>query len=130
MTHHTTWEDDAIPAIEKHDAAPAQGTQVEDHLEGGWQLLRVSGRSQPGQLAGAIAGVIRSGETAHLQAIGAGAVNQAVKAIATARIYLAPEGVDIMCVPAFAQVDLEGAQRTAISLRVEAFNIREALGET
>lgn len=82
------------------------------------QMLKVSARSQPGMLAGAIAGVIRSGEEAHLQAIGAGAVNQAIKAIATASTYLAPEGVDIMCLPTFVQVDLDGAQRTAISLRV------------
>lgn len=103
-------EEEDSDAQEVVDSAlPAQGAQ----------LLKVSARSQPSMLAGAIAGVIRSGEAAHLQAIGAGAVNQAVKAVATACGYLAPEGIDIMCVPAFVQVDLDGAQRTAISIRVE-----------
>ncbi|MDQ3327197.1 MAG: stage V sporulation protein S [Chloroflexota bacterium] len=72
-------------------------------------------------LAGAIAGVLRSGDIAQLQAIGAGAVNQAVKAIATARMYLESDDIDLMCVPSFTQVELEGEQRTAISIRVEQF---------
>lgn len=87
----------------------------------GVQVLKVSARSQPSMLAGAIAGVLRSGDIAQLQAIGAGAVNQAVKAIATARTYLEADDIDLMCIPAFTQVELEGEQRTAISIRVEQF---------
>lgn len=87
----------------------------------GVQVLKVSARSQPSMLAGAIAGVLRSGDVAQLQAIGAGAVNQAVKAIATARTYLEADDIDLMCIPAFTQVELEGEQRTAISIRVEQF---------
>ncbi len=87
----------------------------------GVQVLKVSARSQPSQLAGAIAGVLRSGDIAQLQAIGAGAVNQAVKAIATARVYLESDDIDLMCVPSFTQVELEGERRTAISIRVEQF---------
>jgi len=87
----------------------------------GVQILKVSARSQPSMLAGAIAGVLRSGDIAQLQAIGAGAVNQAVKAIATARTYLEDDDIDLMCLPAFTQVELEGKQRTAISIRVEQF---------
>jgi stage V sporulation protein S len=116
MVHTPTWENDQT-LIEGDGAGPLPGARLAPPEQGS-QTLKVSARSQPGMLAGAIAGVIRSGEAAHLQAIGAGAVNQAVKAIATARTYLAPEGVDIMCMPTFVQVDLDGAQRTAISLRV------------
>ena len=87
----------------------------------GVQVLKVSARSQPSMLAGAIAGVLRSGDIAQLQAIGAGAVNQAVKAIATARTYLEADDIDLMCIPEFTQVILEGEQRTAISIRVEQF---------
>ncbi len=87
----------------------------------GVQVLKVSARSQPSMLAGAIAGVLRSGDIAQLQAIGAGAVNQAVKGIATARTYLEADDIDLMCIPAFTQVELEGEQRTAISIRVEQF---------
>lgn len=106
------------------DSTNPQGQQLLDspalvaEAPVGVQVLKVSARSQPSMLAGAIAGVLRSGDIAQLQAIGAGAVNQAIKAIATASTYLAPEGVDIMCLPTFVQVDLDGAQRTAISLRV------------
>jgi stage V sporulation protein S len=121
----STWESDTIPSLgEMEDPPPVAGASgyAEDRPAADAQLLRVSARSQPGLLAGAIAGIIRSGEAAQLQAIGAGAVNQAVKAVATARVYLAPEGVDIMCMPEFAQVQLDGLQRTAIAIRVEALN--------
>ncbi len=81
--------------------------------------LKVSSKSQPSLVAGAIAGLIRSGKCVQLQAIGAGAVNQTVKAIATARNYLLADGIDIICTPAFAEVEIEGRQRTAIFVYVE-----------
>lgn len=114
----SSWDNEALSAGEEEDSDSAMNTETAELPENA-QLLKVSARSQPSLLAGAIAGVIRAGEVAQLQAIGAGAVNQAVKAVATARGYLGPEGIDIMCVPAFVQVDLEGVQRTAISIRVE-----------
>ena len=77
-------------------------------------VLKVSTRSTPNSVAGAIAGVIREKGSVEIQAIGAGAANQAVKAVAIARGYLAPAGVDLVCVPAFATVEIDGAGRPAI----------------
>ena len=82
-------------------------------------VLKVSTRSTPNSVAGAIAGVIREKGSVEIQAIGAGATNQAVKAVAIARGYLAPAGFDLVCVPAFANVEIDGAERTAIKLIVE-----------
>jgi len=70
-------------------------------------------------VAGAIAGVVREHGRAEVQAIGAGAVNQAIKAIAIARGYLALDGIDVICIPAFVEVDIEGQERTAIKFIVE-----------
>lgn len=82
-------------------------------------ILKVSVRSRPSAVAGAIAGIVREGGRAEAQAIGAGAINQAVKAVAIARNYLALDGIDVICIPAFTQVSIEGQQRTAIKLIVE-----------
>ena len=82
-------------------------------------VLKVSARSRSTAVAGAIAGVIREVQHAEVQAIGAGAVNQAVKAIAIAHSYLAPEGIDIVCVPAFTDVMIADQERTAIRFVVE-----------
>ncbi|MGH2356097.1 MAG: stage V sporulation protein S [Chloroflexota bacterium] len=81
--------------------------------------LRVSASSRPAAVAGAIAGMVREHGRAEVQAIGAGAINQAVKAIAIARDYLAPAGVDLICVPSFIDVMVDTEQRTAIKLLVE-----------
>lgn len=81
--------------------------------------IRVAAQSKATAVAGAIAGIIRERGRAEIQAIGAGAVNQAVKAIAIARGFLALEGVDIICIPAFADVDIDGQERTAIRFTVE-----------
>ncbi len=81
-------------------------------------VLRVSAKSNPTAVAGALAGVIREQGHAELQAIGAGAINQAVKAIAIARGYVAPGGLDLVCVPAFAEVQINGEDRTAIKIFV------------
>lgn len=83
------------------------------------ELLRVSAKSNSNSVAGALAGVIRERGTAELQVVGAGALNQAVKAIAIARGFVAPSGIDLICIPAFADVIIDGEERTAIKLIVE-----------
>ena len=83
------------------------------------EVLKVSSRSVPNSVAGAISGVIREQGAVEVQAVGAGAANQAIKAIAIARGYLAPVGIDMICVPAFANVLLDGEERTAIKLICE-----------
>ncbi|ACM22670.1 MULTISPECIES: stage V sporulation protein S [Thermotoga] len=82
------------------------------------EVLKVASNSNPNKVAGALAGVIREKGKAELQAIGAGAVNQAVKAIAIARGYLAPSGINLVCVPAFTEVQINGETRTAIKFIV------------
>jgi stage V sporulation protein S len=81
--------------------------------------LRVASSSSPGDLAGAIAGQIRETGRSELQAIGAGAINNAVKAIAIARGYMAPAGVDLICTPSFTDVVINNEERTAIKFKVE-----------
>jgi len=81
-------------------------------------LLRVSAQSNPKSLAGALAAVLRERGTAEMQAVGAGAVNQAVKAIAIARGFVAPNGIDLVVVPAFAEISIDGEERTAIRFSV------------
>ena len=83
------------------------------------EILKVSARSVPTSVAGAIAGVIREKGAVEVQAVGAGASNQAVKAVAIARGYLAPSGIDLICIPAFANVVIDNEERTAIKLIVE-----------
>ena len=83
------------------------------------EILKVSSRSVPNSVAGAISGVIRDNGDVEVQAVGAGATNQAVKAIAIARGYLAPLGIDLVCIPAFANVEIDGEERTAIKLICE-----------
>ncbi len=84
------------------------------------EILKVSAQSKPSAVAGAIAGVMREKGRAEVQAIGAGAVNQAVKAIAIARGYLAPSGLDVVCIPSFTDVLINNEERTAIKLVVES----------
>ncbi len=83
------------------------------------EVLKVSARSSPNAVAGALAGVIRGSGAAEMQAVGAGALNQAVKAIAIARGFVAPHGIDLVCVPAFTDIEIDGEARTAIKLIVE-----------
>lgn len=82
-------------------------------------VLKVSAKSKPLSIAGALAGVIRENGSAEIQAIGAGAVNQAVKAVAIARGIVAPSGVELVCIPAFTDILIDGEERTAIKLIVE-----------
>ncbi len=82
-------------------------------------IIKVSANSRTSAVAGAIAGVVREHKHAEVQAIGAGAVNQAVKAMVLAKGYLDGDGIQITCVPEFVDVEIEGKVRTAIKLVVE-----------
>lgn len=83
------------------------------------EVLKVSAKSSPNSVAGALAGVLRENGAAEIQAIGAGAINQSVKAIAIARGFVAPSGVDLVCIPAFADVVIDGEERTAMKFIVQ-----------
>lgn len=83
------------------------------------EVLKVSTKSSPNSVAGAISGVVREHGSVEIQAIGAGASNQAIKAVAIARGFLAPSGIDLICVPAFTTVAIDGEERTGIKLIVE-----------
>ncbi len=83
------------------------------------EVLKVSSRSVPNSVAGAIAGVIRENKGVEIQAVGAGAANQAIKSVAIARGYLAPIGIDLICIPAFTSIQIDGEDRTAIKLICE-----------
>jgi stage V sporulation protein S len=82
-------------------------------------IIKVRANSRTAAVAGAIAGVVREHKHAEVQAIGAGAVNQAVKALVLAKGYLAEDGIFIVCIPEFVDVDIEGKVRTAVKLTVE-----------
>ncbi|MBO8153952.1 stage V sporulation protein S [Thermovirga sp.] len=84
------------------------------------EVLKVSANSQPKSVAGAIAAVLREKGAVEVQAVGAGAVNQSVKSIAIARGYVAPNGIDLICIPAFAKIDIDGEERTAIKFQLES----------
>jgi len=85
-------------------------------------VLKISAKSNPNSVAGALAGVIRERGVAEMQAIGAGALNQAVKAVAIARGFVAPSGIELICIPAFTDIVIDGEERTAIKLIVEPKN--------
>lgn len=82
-------------------------------------ILKVSTKSSPNAVAGAIAGILREQPVVCVQVIGAGALNQAIKAIAIARAFVSEEGIDPICIPTFHDVDIGGESRTAIRLQVE-----------
>jgi len=81
-------------------------------------IIKVSANSRTAAVAGAIAGVMREHRYAEVQSIGAGAVNQSIKAVILAKGYLVNDGIDIICVPEFVDVDIEGKVRTAIKLTI------------
>lgn len=83
------------------------------------EVLKVSAQSQPKAVAGALAALLREKSAAEVQAIGAGAVNQAIKAIAITRGFVAPNGIDLVVIPAFSEVLIDGEERTAIKFIVE-----------
>jgi len=83
------------------------------------ETLKVSANSVPKSVAGAIAAVVRNNEPVGVVTIGAAAVNQAVKSIAIARGYVAPNGIDLVCVPAFEQIEIDGESKTSIKFLIE-----------
>ena len=83
------------------------------------EILKVSSKSNPNSIAGAVAGMIKDFGNVEIQGIGAGAINQAIKGIIIARGFLAPEGINIICIPAFVEVKVNGEEKTGIKLIVE-----------
>ena len=83
------------------------------------EVLKVSTKSNPNSVAGALAAIIKEKNIVEIQAVGAGAINQAVKAIAIARGFVAPSGRDIVCIPAFTDIEIDREERTAIKLIVQ-----------
>ena len=83
------------------------------------ETLKVSSKSNPSSVAGALANVFKDKTSVEIQAVGAGAINQAIKAIAIARGFVAPSGKNLICTPAFSDISIEGEERTAIKLIVE-----------
>lgn len=86
--------------------------------------LKVSSKSSAASVAGAIAGMVKDGSCVEIQSVGAGAVNQAVKAIAISRGFLSPVGIEIVCIPSFADIVIDGEYRTAIRFNVEPRGIQ------
>ncbi len=84
------------------------------------ETLKVSSKSNCSKVAGALANVFREKGSVEIQAIGAGAINQAIKSIAIARGFVAPSGKNLVCIPAFVDIAIDGEERTAIKLIVEA----------
>lgn len=99
--------------------------QYADH-----NCLKVSSKSSPASVAGAIAGMVKDGVPVEMQAVGAGAVNQAVKAIAISRGFLSPVGIEIACVPSFADIIIDGEYRTAIHFSIRAQYLRGVNAES
>ncbi|MGQ9814352.1 MAG: stage V sporulation protein S [Candidatus Roseilinea sp.] len=83
------------------------------------ELIKVSANSRSTAVAGAIAGVVREHGRAEVQAIGAGAVNQAVKAATIARGYLLLDGIDVVLIPSFGEINIDGTERTTVKLTIE-----------
>ena len=84
------------------------------------EILKVSSKSDANRVAGALANVLKEKSSVEIQAIGAGALNQAIKGIAIARGFVAPTGKNLICIPAFSDIMIEGEERTAIKLIVES----------
>jgi stage V sporulation protein S len=93
------------------------------------EVLKVSSKSNPNSVAGALAGVLRQSGAVEVQVVGAGALNQAVKAIAIARGFVAPSNIDLVCIPTFADIEIDGQSRTAIRLAVEDRSHRSSMPE-
>jgi len=83
------------------------------------EVLKISAKSNPNSVAGAIAGLVKESNRAEMQAIGAGALNQAIKAVAIARGFVAPSGKNIVIIPAFTNILIDNEEKTAIKLIVE-----------
>jgi len=113
VTHSAPPANESLP--DEDDVATPHGVAVGKRSD----ILKASARSRPSAVAGAIAGVVRESGRAEVQAIGAGAANQAVKAVAIARDYLAETGINAVCLPSFIDVVIDDEDRTAIRLIVE-----------
>ena len=83
------------------------------------EILKVSAKSNPSKVAGAIANIYREKKELEIQTIGAGSLNQAIKAVAIARGFLAPSGEDIVLIPAFNEVIINGENKTALKLLIQ-----------
>jgi stage V sporulation protein S len=94
-------------------------SMVHKERETKMDVIKVKATSRTAAVAGAIAGVMRENKHAEVQAIGAGAVNQAIKALVLAKGYLADDNIPIVCIPEFVDVDIDGKVRTAVKLVVE-----------
>ena len=84
------------------------------------EILKVSSKSNPSKVAGAIANIFRTEGVVEIQTIGAGSLNQAIKAVAIARGFVAPSGNNLVVIPAFSDITIDGIQKTAIKLIIEA----------
>ena len=84
------------------------------------EILKVSSKSNPSKVAGAIANIYREQNCVELQTIGAGSLNQAIKAIAIARGFVAPMGDNLVTIPAFSDIEIDGEKKTAIKLIIES----------
>lgn len=82
------------------------------------EYLKVSSKSSPASVAGAVAGLVKDKREVKIQCVGAGAVNQAIKALAIARGFLIPTGIDISCSPTFSDIEIMGEMRTALRLSI------------
>src|ERR671923_1676734 len=115
--HHSTLRDES--RFPQWEIRESQRPKYDEYLEIPMEMIKVSANSRTSAVAGAIAGVVREHHHAVVQAIGAGAVNQAVKALILATGYLRNDGIDIACVPEFADVAIDDKVRTAIKLVIE-----------
>lgn len=93
------------------------------------EFLKVSSKSSPASVAGAIAGMVKDGVPVNLQCVGAGAVNQAIKAVAIARGFLIPTGFDVSCAPIFSDIVINGESRTAIRLSIYVHHLSAQAGD-
>ena len=84
------------------------------------EIIKVGSKSNPNSVAGAIANILREKESVEIQTIGAGALNQGIKAIAIARGFVAPSGKNLICIPTFADIEVDGEEKTAIKLIIDA----------
>jgi stage V sporulation protein S len=118
VTQHESWSVEA-PPMDGHDPTVEHIADSSSAVETSNDVLKVSSKSRPSAVAGAIAGVVREIGRAEVQAIGAGATNQAIKAVAIARDYLRETGIDAVCLPAFIDISIDNEDRTAIRLVIE-----------
>ena len=84
------------------------------------EIIKVGSKSNPNSVAGALANILRDKDSVEIQTIGAGALHQGIKAVAIARGFVAPSGKNLICIPTFADIEVDGTEKTAIKLIIEA----------